>query len=116
MNSLVLITGLFALAAFAAGAWAIVERGRAARAEERLRLLEANAETLKAQAAQSAEQVAQTLVQRATESFQAQERVAQTRMEEKLRPVSETLARFQEHIAALEKARAEDAGGLKRQI
>jgi len=67
MNSLVLLTGLFALAAFAAGAWAIVERGRAARAEERLRLLEANAETLKAQAAQSAEQVAQTLVQRATD-------------------------------------------------
>jgi DNA recombination protein RmuC len=116
MNGLVLLTGLFALAAFGASAWAVIERGRAVRAEERARLMQDNAETLKAQAARSAEAVAGALVQRATESFQAQERVAQARMEERLKPVAETLAKFQEHVAAVEKARAEETGGLKQQI
>ena len=56
------------------------------------------------------------MVQRAVESFQAQERVAQARIEEKLKPVSETLAKFEAHVTAAEKARAEETGGLKQQI
>ena len=116
MNAFALMTILSFLAAAGAAAWAVIERGRAVRAEERLRFAEAGAATLKAQAAQSAQGVAEALVQRATESFQAQERVAQTRLEERLRPVAETLAKFQEHVAAVEKARAEDVGGLKAQI
>jgi len=114
MNTLLLL--LTALAGLAAAAWAVVERGGRIRAEERSRLLETSAETLKAQAAQSAEAVAQSLVQRAAESFAAQEKVAQARLEERLRPVAETLAKFQEQVAAVEKARAEDAGALKSQI
>ncbi|MBV9994041.1 MAG: DNA recombination protein RmuC [Caulobacteraceae bacterium] len=116
MNALMLATLLSCLAAAAAVAWAILERGRAARSEMRARLLEANAETLAAQAAQSAQAVAEALVQRATESFQAQERVAQARMEEKLKPVAESLAKFQACVTEAEKARAAETGGLKQQL
>jgi DNA recombination protein RmuC len=71
---------------------------------------------LKAQAAESAQSVAGQMVARATETFQAQDRVARERMEAQLKPVAETLAKFQEHVAALEKARAEETGGLKEQL
>jgi DNA recombination protein RmuC len=112
----IVLTLAFALAFAAAAAWAAIERGRAARAEERARLLETNAELLKAQAAQSAEAVAESLVRRASESFEAQEKLAQAKLEAQLRPVAETLAKFQEQVALSEKARAEESGGLKQQI
>ncbi|HLT28508.1 MAG TPA: DNA recombination protein RmuC [Myxococcaceae bacterium] len=89
-------------------------------AEERLALMkdaqEAAAESLRAQALRSAEAVTQTLVARATESFEAQDRVARARMDAQLKPVAETLVRFQEQVAALEKARATETGGLKEQL
>jgi DNA recombination protein RmuC len=134
MNALMLLTGFFALAAAGSAAWAVVERGRAARAEERARALEADArmleerarlveasaltlsQTLKAQAAQSAEAVADALVKRASETFEAQERLAQAKLEAQLKPVAESLAKFQEQAAAAEKARAEETGGLKSQV
>jgi DNA recombination protein RmuC len=89
---------------------------RAARAEERVRLMEANAETLKAQAAQSAQAVADALVKRAGETFEAQEKLAQAKLEAQLKPVAETLAKFQEQAAAAEKVRVEETGSLKAQI
>jgi DNA recombination protein RmuC len=107
---------LFALTTFVAAGWAAVERSRAARAEERARLLEANGETLKAQAAASAQAVADALVKRAGETFEAQERLAQAKLEAQLKPVADTLAKFEAQAAAAEKARAEEAGGLKAQI
>jgi len=117
MNVMLLsLAALFALAAIAATAWAAIERGRAVRAQERARFLEANAETLKAQASQSAHAVAEVLVRRASESFEAQERLAQAKLEAQLKPVSEMLAKFEVQTAAAEKARAEEAGGMKRQI
>jgi DNA recombination protein RmuC len=116
MNGLVLLAGFLALAASAAAAWALIERGRAVRAEERARFLEANAGAVQAQAAQSAEAVAGALVRRASEAFEAQERLAQVKLEAQLKPVAETLARFQEQAAAAEKARAEETGALKQQI
>ena len=116
MNIAILLAGLFALVAIAATVWAAVERSRAARAEERARLLEANGETLKAQAAHSAQVVAEQLVRRAGETFEAQERLAQAKLEAQLKPVSEMLAKFEVQTAAAEKARAEEAGGMKRQI
>ncbi|HTX48027.1 MAG TPA: DNA recombination protein RmuC [Caulobacteraceae bacterium] len=116
MNGLVLLTGLFALAAVGAATWAVIERARAARAEERARLLEANAQTLKVQAAQSAEAVADALVKRAGETFEAQERLVQAKLEAQLKPVAESLAKFQAQAAAAEKARAEETGGLKSQV
>jgi DNA recombination protein RmuC len=134
MNAMLIAVAACALLALAAAAWALLERGRAARAEARawamsaeaaqdkarLRLLEeqsaAQGEFLKAQAAQSASAVAEELVKRADESFRSREQLAQARLEAQLKPVAETLAKFQEQVAAVEKARAEDAGGLKTQI
>jgi DNA recombination protein RmuC len=116
MNIELVFAGLSFLAAIGAAAWAVVERGRAARAEARARFLEAGAETLKAQAAQSAQAVADALVKRASETFEAQEKLAHAKLEAQLKPVAETLAKFQEQAAAAEKARAEETGGLKRQI
>ncbi|HXQ13482.1 MAG TPA: DNA recombination protein RmuC [Caulobacteraceae bacterium] len=114
MNIVLVI--LFAVTALAAAAWAAIERSRAARAEERARLLEANGETLRAQAAQSAQAVADVLVKRAGETFEAQERLAQAKLEAQLKPVAETLAKFQEQAAAAEKIRVEETGNLKAQI
>ncbi|MBC6981665.1 DNA recombination protein RmuC [Caulobacter sp. 17J80-11] len=131
MNALVyLLAGTTALSG-GAFLWSFLALGRQralaqelsvelARTEERLRAAESQpeqlAEMLRAQAAASAETVATKLVQRATETFQAQDRVARERMEAQLKPVAETLAKFEAQVAAVEKARAEDTGGLKAQI
>ena len=117
---------LLAFVAVAAGGflWAYMgwqkARGALDTADAKLLLLEESrdtmAEFLKAQASQSAEAVASKLVARATETFQAQDRVARERMEAQLKPVSETLAKFQQHVTALEKQRADETGGLKEQL
>jgi len=108
-------------------AWAVFERLRSGRlelraalAEARVRALEeqavAGAELVKAQAADSAQRAADALMHRAAESFQAQDRLTQARLEAQLKPVAETLAKFQAQVSAAEQARAEQAGGLKTQI
>src|SRR5690606_39936135 len=124
MNMLDII--LLAFAAVAAGGflWAYMgwqkTKGALDAADARLELMEESrdsmAEFLKAQASQSAEAVAAKLVARASETFQAQDRVARERMEAQLKPVSETLAKFQEHVTALEKSRADETGVLKEQL
>jgi len=97
----------------AAIAWALAERRRASE----LGSQSATAtEVLKAQAALSANAVADELVKRATETFQAQDRLVQAKLEAQLKPVTETLAKFEAHVTAAEKARAEEAGGFKAQI
>ena len=124
MNTLELILLVVAVAAVGGFFWAFMgwqkAKGALDAADARLELMEESrdsmAEFLKAQASQSAEAVASKLVARATETFQAQDRVARERMEAQLKPVSDTLAKFQEHVAALEKTRAEDTGGLKEQL
>ena len=119
-----------AFAALLMAFWALAERrraataearaldlaARAADAEARAKLLEAQPEQIRAQAAQSANAVAEELVKRATETFQAQDRLAQAKLEAQLKPVAETLAKFQAQVTAAEKARAEETGGLKAQI
>ena len=91
-----------------------------ARAQERLRMTEANQgqiqDVVRAQAAASAQVVAEQMVTRAAETFKAQEEQAKVRLEAQLKPVAETLAKFQEQVTAVEKARAEESGGLKAQI
>ena len=110
------------LAAVAVGlaVWAMAERGRADRAVLEARLLReqaaSGAETLKAQAALSANAVADELVKRATDTFAAQDRLVQAKLEAQLKPVAETLEKFQLQVTAAEKARAEESGGLKAQI
>jgi DNA recombination protein RmuC len=131
MNAISLALGLIALVAgggLAAALWALTrERARTtaldrdlARAEERLKAqdqVQAQAgELLRAQAAQSAQAVAEQLVARAAETFRSQEQLAQARLDAQLKPVAETLAKFQEQVTAAEKARAEETGGLKQQI
>ena len=94
--------------------------GALAMAVERAELIDKSRETmgdlLRAQAAQSAQTIADQMVTRATETFQAQDRVARERMEAQLKPVAETLAKFETQVAALEKARAEETGSLKEQL
>lgn len=120
MNLAWIIAVACGFAAIAAAFWALSERARAARAELQVRLLHDNAaannEILKAQAAMSASAVAEELVKRATDSFQAQDRLVQAKLEAQLKPVADTLAKFQEQVSAVEKARAETSGSLKAQI
>jgi DNA recombination protein RmuC len=93
---------------------------RLIREEERRRQLEegrAAADALvEAQAAKSAQIVAEQLVARAAETFRSQEQLAQARLEAQLKPVSDTLSKFEAQVQAIEKVRAEETGGLKEQI
>jgi DNA recombination protein RmuC len=124
MNVSVLILSAVAALLGLAFLWAFTgwqkTRGLLSTAEGRLELesdaRESMAAFLKAQAAESAQSVAGQMVARATESFQAQDRLARERMEAQLKPVADTLKLFQEHVAALEKARNEETGGLKEQL
>jgi DNA recombination protein RmuC len=120
MNSSVLVLAVLTLAFAGAAVFAFLKLGKVrtalALAEERLRLAEANTEIVKVQAAQSAEAVAEKLVARASETFKSQEDLAKARIEAQLKPVAETLAKFEAQVTAMEKARAEDTGGLKAQI
>ena len=75
-----------------------------------------NSDDLRARALEQANIVADALVKRADESFQNREQLAQARLEAQLKPVADTLAKFQEQVVAVEKLRAEDSGGLKAQI
>ncbi len=90
------------------------------RAEAKVEAVEAAqagaSDLLRAQAAQSAQAVADQLVARAAETFRGQDLLAQERLAAQLKPVAETLGKFEAQVQAIEKARAEDTGGLKAQI
>jgi DNA recombination protein RmuC len=123
-----------AVVAVVALAWALMERRRAgaaetrawemrerfAETEARLRLAEdqaaTQAEFLRAQAGEQAQAAAEALLRRTDETFRNRELMAQQRLEAQLKPVAETLAQFQQHVAALEKTRADETGGLKEQL
>jgi len=87
---------------------------------ERVRNLDdsrgAMADLLKAQAGETARTVADQMVARASETFRAQDQLAQARIEAQLKPVSETLTKFETQVAQIEKLRVEETGGLKAQI
>jgi DNA recombination protein RmuC len=128
MNGIVALvlafTTLGALAGLAGAVRALMaERERAAGLAAELAIARAQAseaaggaqrvdEAVRAQASLTAATVAEQLVARAAETFKAQEEQAKLRLEAQLKPVSETLARFNEQVAAAEKARAEETGGL----
>jgi DNA recombination protein RmuC len=129
---------VFALLAIGAVLWALASQRRAAgadarawelnaklvQADERARLLEDQAvtqgELIRAQAAQqatiTANTVAEALIKRTEENFKSRELLSQARLEAQLKPVAETLAKFEAQVTAVEKARAEETGGLKAQI
>lgn len=124
MNALTLILALVAACAVTGFLWAFMgwqkTRSALSLADERLALAEEGRTTmtdlLRAQAAQSAGVVAEELLKRTDETFRNREAMAQQRMEAQLKPVAETLEKFQAHVTALEKARAEETGGLKEQL
>ena len=134
MNASLVAALAAAVVALIALAWALMERRRAAAAdarawdlsqrfaatEARLHMAEdaaaTQAELLRAQAAESARTAADEMLKRTDETFRNRELLAQQRMDAQLKPVAETLAKFQEHVAALEKSRAEETGGLKEQL
>ena len=124
MNAVALIAMLLAAAAMGGFAWAFMgwqrTKSELTASAHRLELMEHSRDTMgdlvRAQAGDTARAVADQLVTRATETFQAQDRLARERMEAQLKPVAEQLTKFQEHVAALEKSRVEDTGGLKAQI
>jgi DNA recombination protein RmuC len=122
---------VFALATLACALWAVAAQRRAAKAElqawqagERMRMLEDQAQTqgelIRAQAdkmaTMTATTVAEALIKRTEETFRSRENLAQQRLEAQLKPVAETLAKFEAQVTAVEKARAEETGGLKAQI
>lgn len=118
--------------------WALMERERAkvaerrasdlgqrhARAEATMKALEdrsgEQAELLRSQAAEAATRSAQAaaaaLLERADETFKNRDMAAQERLAAQLKPVADTLARFEAQVNAVERARAEETGGLKQQI
>jgi len=114
--------------------WALSERRRAdlardyasdldrqlATAQERGRLMEdarsVMAEAFAAVSAKTVDQASEAFLKRAEADFVAREQLAHARMETVLKPVAETLAKFEVQVLAIEKVRAEETGGLKEQI
>ena len=116
MNGLLIFAIVSALGAIVAMAWAVKERMRAAAAELRVEMLREQADLVSAQVAQSATGVAEAILKKNEEAIHSREQLAQARLEAQLKPVAETLQKFQEQVAAVEKVRAEETGGLKEQI
>ena len=112
---LAILCGVLAVGAVALLMLLFAEKKRSG--DLRVQLAQAgNSDDLRARALEQANIVADALVRRADESFQNREQLAQARLEAQLKPVADTLARFQEQVTAVEKSRAEETGGLKAQI
>ncbi|MBL8771408.1 MAG: DNA recombination protein RmuC [Phenylobacterium sp.] len=116
MNGLLFLAIGCVLLAAAAVAWALRERGRANTAELKARLVEGHGDLLAAQLTQQASSLAEEILKRNEEQVRSREQLAQARLEAQLKPVADTLQKFQEQVTAVEKARAEETGGLKEQI
>jgi DNA recombination protein RmuC len=116
MNVFLLLTLVFAAVALGAVVWALRERDRASRAEIELASAQKHADLVSAQVAQSATSVAEAILKKNEEAIHNREQLAQARLEAQLKPVAESLQKFQEHVALVEKVRVEETGGLKEQI
>ncbi|MBS0335121.1 MAG: DNA recombination protein RmuC [Proteobacteria bacterium] len=116
MNIFLVLAIVLAAAAVGAVIWALRQRDRAVQAEAKVAALHEQGELLKAQVTQSATGVAEAILKRNEEAVVGRERLAQAQLEAQLKPVAESLKAFQEHVAAVEKVRAEETGGLKEQI
>ena len=116
MNGLLFLAVLCVLVAAAAIAWALRERGRASNAELRMKLMAEQGDLVRAQLTQSATSVAEEILRKNEEAVRNREQLAQARLEAQLKPVAESLQKFQEQVTAVEKQRAEEQGGLKEQI
>ncbi|OYU71520.1 MAG: DNA recombination protein RmuC [Alphaproteobacteria bacterium PA2] len=127
LDPVLLLAVLFFAAAVVAIFWALMERSRADKAEARVYglqdaaarvkvLEEMGAKTAALLQGEAVTAIAEQVLKRADETLHNREQLAQARLEAQLKPVAETLARFQEQVTAVEKVRAEESGGLKQQI
>ncbi|MFZ5718561.1 MAG: DNA recombination protein RmuC [Pseudomonadota bacterium] len=116
MNGLLFFAVVCAFLAAAAVGWALRERSRASAAVLRAKLVEEQRDLVRAQLTQSAASVAEEILRRNEEQVRNREQLAQARLEAQLKPVAESLQKFQEQVTAVEKQRAEEQGGLKEQI
>jgi DNA recombination protein RmuC len=116
MNGLLFLSILCVLIAAGALAWALRERQRASHAELRMKLMAEQGELVRAQLTQSATNLAEEILRKNEEQVRNREQLAQARLEAQLKPVAESLQKFQEQVTAVEKQRAEEQGGLKEQI
>jgi len=116
MNVSLLLAIVLALVAMTAIAWALRERSRASHAELRMRLMAEQGDLVRAQLTQSAASVAEEILRKNEEAARNRDQLAQARLEAQLKPVAESLQKFQEQVTAVEKQRAEENGGLKEQI
>jgi len=105
MNSVSILDLILLALAVGAIAWAVFERLRSERWKAKAEFGQTGAQAVKEQAALTANSVADELIKRASDTFEAQ-----------IKPLSSKLAEFEATVAAAEKARAEDSGGLKTQI
>jgi DNA recombination protein RmuC len=116
MNGYLLAALAFAVTTAGALAWAVKERMRAAAAEMRVGMMQEQADLVAAHLTQSATGVAEAILKKNEEAIHNREQLAQARLEAQLKPVAESLQKFQEHVALAEKVRVEETGGLKEQI
>src|SRR5579859_11185 len=113
MNGSLIFAFACAVVAVAAIAWALWERQRG---RMQLDMAKTQAELVSSQVAQSAAGVAEAILKKNEEAIHNREQLAQARLEAQLKPVAESLQKFQEHVALVEKTRVEETGGLKEQI
>ena len=113
MNGYLILAFASAIVAVAAVAWALWERSKGRMQAENARV---QAELVSSQVAQSAAGVAEAILKKNEEAIHNREQLAQARLEAQLKPVAESLQKFQEHVALVEKTRVEETGGLKEQI
>src|SRR5579859_977119 len=116
MNESLIAAVLCALTTVGAVAWAVRERMRAAAAELRIEMLGEQSALVAAQLTQSATGVAEAILKKNEDAIHNREQLTQARLEAQLKPVAESLQKFQDHVALVEKARIEETGGLKEQI
>ena len=102
MNGYLILAFASAIVAVAAVAWALWERSKGRMQAENARV---QAELVSSQVAQSAAGVAEAILKKNEEAIHNREQLAQARLEAQLKPVAESLQKFQEHVALVEKAR-----------
>jgi DNA recombination protein RmuC len=116
MNGVSILDVILLAAAFGAVVWAMTERSRSGALRTELALTRSSDETVKAQAALSAGAVADALVRRANETFEAQQKAAEAKIEAQLKPMAETLDKFEKKVAEADAARTREAGAIKAHV
>jgi len=116
MNSVSILDLALIAIAFGAVIWAMAERARAGRSEAQLADSDQADQRVKDQAALAAGAVAEALVARAQQTFEAQQKLAEAKIDAQLKPVAETLVKFERKVADADAARTREAGALKAHL